>query len=362
MPNFKTGEISEVVDSRNGLTRVKVKVGGEIRSATNVDALSGNVNVGDRVVLNTTAVDLELGTGGQDFVLWNLARESYEASSGGHIMKMRYTPCQVDVMSAEAPESEHHDALVECTSLGGMPVVACSLHSQLAPAATMLKLFDPDIRIAYLMTDGGSLPLVQSDLVQALRDKDLIDATVTCGHAFGGDYEAVNMYSGLVTASEIAAADITIAAMGPGVVGTGTMLGHSAMEQGQVISAAAALGGRPIAALRISFADERPRHRGVSHHTLAALRFGAVARCTMAVPDLPVDLLTEVMEALIGEGLTEMHDVRIVDAWETLPSLEKFGLEDLTSMGRRLNDDPHFFEAAGAAGLLAGQVLYQTEE
>jgi hypothetical protein len=82
----------------------------------------------------------------------------------------------------------------------------------------------------------------------------------------------------------------------------------------------------------------------------------------MAVPDLPVVELTSVMESLMEEGLTEMHDVRIVDAWETIPALEKYSLESLTSMGRTLKDDPHFFEAAGAAGLYAGQLLYQAEE
>jgi hypothetical protein len=362
MPNFRTGVVSEITSSREGVARIQVKVDDQIRPATNLEVLSGEAKVGDRVVLNTTAVDLELGTGGQDFVLWNLERDSQERPSGGHIMKMRYAPCQMDVLAAEAPESEHHDTLVDVASLGGMPVVACGLHSQLAPVAAMLKLIDPDIRIAYLMTDGGSLPIAQSDLVANLREKGLIDATVTCGHAFGGDFEAVNMYSGLVVAGEVAAADITLAAMGPGVAGTGTALGHSAMEQGQVVSATAALGGRAVAALRISFADPRPRHRGLSHHTISALRFGALARCTMAVPDLPVVELTTVMDTIIEEGLSEMHDVRIVDAWETIPALEKYGLESVTTMGRSISDDPHFFEAAGAAGLLAGQLLYDTDE
>jgi hypothetical protein len=336
-------------------------VGDETRQATNLNVLTGKAAVGDRVVINTTAVDMNLGTGGQDFVLWNLEHDDQRNPSGGHIMKLRYSPCQLDVLSAEAPESEHHEALETAESLDGMPVVACGLHSQIAPAAAMLKLLDPDLRIAYVMTDGGSLPLVQSNMVRLLKEKGLLDATVTCGHAFGGDYETVNIFSGLVTANEVASADIAIVAMGPGVTGTQTSLGHSAMEQGQVVCAAAALGGRPVAALRISFADPRPRHQAVSRQTLAALRFGALARCTMAVPDLPVEQLTQVMDSLIDTGLTEMHDVRIIDAWETIPSLEKYGLEGIRSMGRSTKDDPAFFEAAGAAGLFAGQLLYQTD-
>lgn len=361
MPTFRTGEVSEITESLEGLMRIRVRVGDEIRQACNITALTGEVALGDKVVLNTTAVDMDLGTGGHDFVLWNLEHDSHDAKSGGHIMKLRYSPCQLDVLAAESPESEHHAALETAESLDGMPVVACGLHSQIAPAAATLKQLDPDLRIAYVMTDGGSLPLVQSNMVRYLKEKGLIDATVTCGHAFGGDYESVNIFSGLVTANTIASADIAIVAMGPGVTGTQTSLGHSAMEQGQVVSAAASLGGRPVAALRISFADPRPRHQAISRQTLTALRFGALARCTMAVPDLPVEQLTLVMNSLIDYGLTEMHDVRIVDAWETIPALHNYGLESISSMGRTPKDDPAFFEAAGAAGLFAGQLLYQTD-
>lgn len=362
MPNFKTGTVAEIHESLEGLDRITVTVDDKARKAVNYPTMTGSVKVGDKVVVNTTAVDMDLGTGGQDFVLWNLERTEFSQPSGGHIMKLRYTPCQVDVMTAEAPESSHHDTLAHTVSIDGMPVVACGLHSQIAPAAAMLKMADPDVRIAYLMTDAACLPIAQSNLVRQMKDKGLIDATVTCGHAFGGDYEAVNIFSGLATACDIAAADITIAAMGPGATGTGTALGHGAMEQGQLISATGALGGRPVATLRISFADERPRHQGLSHQTVTALRYGAAVRSTMAVPDLPIEQLSVVMNRLIETGLTEMHDVKIVDSFETEMALGKFGLESVTTMGRSLQQDLHFFEAAGAAGMFAGQLLYQTDE
>ena len=41
--------------------------------------LIGTVAVGDRVVMNTTAVDLGLGTGGWNVVHWNLARDQWSA-------------------------------------------------------------------------------------------------------------------------------------------------------------------------------------------------------------------------------------------------------------------------------------------
>ena len=58
--------------------------------------------------LNTTAVDLGLGTGGWHVVHWNLARGRLVPSPGpGHIMKLRYTSLQVDTGGAE---EQHPDA------------------------------------------------------------------------------------------------------------------------------------------------------------------------------------------------------------------------------------------------------------
>ncbi|MGI8427560.1 MAG: DUF3866 family protein [Actinomycetota bacterium] len=360
MARFSTGVVAKVLDSSEGIERVTVKLGRRNRQATSFPVMTGKLTVGDRVVINTTAVELALGTGGDDFVLWNLGLDKVESRSPGHIMKLRYTPWQMDTLVAEAPESEHHELLAEADSLAGMPVVACGLHSQVAPAVAMLKHMDPDLTIAYIMTDGGALPIAHSRVVAELKNRDLIQATITCGHAFGGDLESINIFSSLMAASEVLKADVTVVSVGPGVVGTNTLLGHTGMEQGQVVSAAAALGGRPIAALRISFADQRPRHHGVSRHCLAALRFGAVARGTIAVPDFELDKLNQVMAALAGQGLSDMHDIRIVDAWETEPALKEFDLTPET-MGRSVVDDPEFFMAAGAAGLVAGKLIYEID-
>lgn len=361
MPAFTTGVVSKILESRDGLERVTVKVGRRNRKATNFADVTGALKAGDRVVLNTTAVELGLGTGGEDFVLWNLDNAKAGRMSGGHILKMRYTPWQIDRRVAEAPEGEYHEDLKEAASLAGMPVVACGLHSQVAPVAAMLKHIDSDLKLVYIMTDGGALPISLSDAVAELKEKSLIDVTITAGHAFGGDLDCVNIFSALVAASEALNADVAVVSMGPGIVGTQTLLGHTGMEQGQVVSAAAALGGRPVAALRVSFADPRPRHHGVSRHSLAALRFGAIARTTIAVPDLEIEKLNTVMAALIREGLSEMHDVRIVDAWETEVACKEFDLAPRT-MGRAFHEDREFFEAAGAAGLLAGRLIYEMEE
>src|SRR5207248_443272 len=217
--------------------------------------LTGNVAVGDRVVVNTTAVELGLGTGGWHVVHWNLEREQWAERGPGHIIKGRYTSLQADVGSAE----EHLEELAQVESIEGMPVVAAALHSQLPAAAVAFKERAPDARLAYVMTDGAGLPLALSDLAFELRNRALIDATITCGHAFGGDYEAVSIFSALAVARHVAGADAVVVAMGPGIVGTNTRLGFSGMEVGGILDAAVALDGQPIACLRASFADPPAR-------------------------------------------------------------------------------------------------------
>jgi hypothetical protein len=352
VPHFETGTVAQVLPSRGGIQRLVVDVAGRERPAASYPTLVGPLEAGDRVVVNTTAVDLSLGTGGEDFVLWPLGRSSGGVMSGGHVMKLRYTPVQMDTLVVESPESRHHDALASAESLEGMPVVACSLHSQVAAVAAVAKARDPGVRIAYVMTDGGALSLAMSRLVGDLTDRGLLDVTLTCGNAFGGLLECVNVWSALLAARWVARADLAIACIGPGVVGTGTPLGHTGMDQGQSLSATGALGGAPVAALRISFADPRPRHRVVSHHSLAALRFGALCRCTVAVPALEPGRADEVAKRLEEAGVGERHAIAVADASGTLEALEAHGLSP-TTMGRSPAEDPEIFLGAGAAAVVA---------
>src|SRR5207302_6904076 len=121
------------------------------------------------------------------------------------------TPLQFPVLSTESPESPYHSMLLEFDSLNGAPVVCAELHSQIPAIAAGIKWETGHAaRVAYLMTDGGALPLPFSRLVPRLQDCGLIDITVTAGNAFGGDYEAVNLYSGLATAKAAAGADVMI--------------------------------------------------------------------------------------------------------------------------------------------------------
>jgi hypothetical protein len=349
MPSFRVGSIESVLDARPGIQRVLVALGAEEPERAYVlTMLTGDVAVGDRVIVNTTAVELGLGTGGWHIVHWNLEREEWRERGAGHILKSRYTSLQSDIGSAE----EHASELADVVSIDGMPVVGSALHSQLPAIAVALKHARPDLRVAYVMTDAAALPIVFSDLVDALRARGLVDVTVTCGHAFGGDYEAVSLYSALAVARHVAGADVAIVAMGPGIVGTGTRLGFSGIELGPILDAAAGLGGVPIACLRASLADPRERHCGVSHHTLTALTVACRSRVLVALPAVGGTVEARLRSDLAGAGIDTRHDVIAVDAPDVLELFAAHGLE-VSSMGRPAAADPILFQAGAAAGTLA---------
>jgi Protein of unknown function (DUF3866) len=351
MPSFRSGTVTRVLDERTGLQRVEVDFGDGPERAYVLTQLTGEVAVNDPVVVNTTAVELGLGTGGWHVVHWNLARGAWSERGPGHIIKGRYTSLQADVGSAE----EHLTELAEVESINGMPVVAAALHSQLPAVAVAFKACAPEARLAYVMTDGAGLPLALSDLLATLRDRGLVDAAVTCGHAFGGDYEAVSIFSALAVARHVAKADATVVAMGPGIVGTNTRLGFSGMEIGPILDATVALGGQPIACLRVSFADPRERHHGLSHHSRTALRLAVRERVKVAVPELgpPQD---EVLWAeLVDAGLDRRHELVEVTPPDVLALFAQHRLE-VESMGRSATEDPALFLAGAAAGALAAEL------
>jgi hypothetical protein len=329
---FVSGVVVDVLSEREGLQRVTVDLGrGDAEPAYVLTQLSPPASGGDRVVVNTTAVDLGLGTGGWHVVHWNLEYNGF-GSPPGHVMKLRYTPVQLDV---DAPGAARVD-------LNGLPVVVCELHSQVAAVAVALHHGAPDAELAYVMTDHAALPIALSDLVHELRQRRLITRTITCGHAFGGDREAVSIFDALA----LAEADAVVVAPGPGGVGTGTDLGFSAIGLGAAIDAAAGLGATPIVALRASNADPRDRHRGVSHHSVTLLTTGTHGRATVAVPPA----------VEVPPGIVARHNIERVDPLNIIAMLDKAGL-DVWSMGRPAAADPLLFECAAAAGNRAAQHL-----
>lgn len=355
----RIGVVEAVLEKDQKVERLAVSVNGEKIEAVNYGDLTGPAFPGDSVILNSTALRLGLGTGGVDFVYHNNSRPLPPFEKGGHIMKLRYTPWQVKVLSCEEREAGCRNRLNRFRGLDGMPVLIGELHSMLAPAVATLKYYRPASRVAYIMTDGAALPLPFSRTVAELKEKKLIDASVTCGHAFGGDYEAINLYSALAACRALVQADITIVTMGPGNAGTGTRFGFSGMEVGEHINRVSALGGIPVVIPRISFADHRRRHRGISHHTLTALFAAAFAPARVVLPDMQNSHLRMVLQQLDRRGLRHHHRLQVVKAPPVEAIMKRLRLAPAESMGRRYRDDPVFFDAAAAAAVASLRLLKQ---
>lgn len=352
------GTVIAVQGSTDGLQQLEVAPDvGDPGLALAYSTLAGRCIAGDRVLLNTTAVDLALGTGGRHFVVARLGEAqgvALDVPAAGHIMKLRYTPMQTDVLAVESQESPHHAQMKGAVQLAGMPVVCCGLHSQVPLVAAAVKQADPKLTVAYCMTDEAALLLPMSDLIRASRSAGLIDVTITCGQAMGGDIEAVNLHSGLLAARHVSRADVAIVAIGPGVVGTATPFGHGGIAVGEAINAAAVIGGTPVACLRVSFADARVRHQGVSHHSIAALSTIALAPAKVAIPSLPEEFSDAIEQALEAAGVWRLHERAESDAGRMPPPTLR-GVE-VKTMGRGLTDDPAFFAASFAAGDIASRI------
>jgi len=377
-------------------------------------ALTGRPEPGDRVLLNTNALALGLGTGGYALVIAIPDRLPPDpASTGpagpGHLVKARYTPLQATVLGADEQGSPHHETLREADDIEGMPVVVADLHSALPavlaalqadyaererdggpgevrsrsprvgddpgivdplgssiPGSTPLHQpqgsgayrIDPGIhpgpRVVYVMLDGGALPAWFSRTCAALREAGWLAATITVGQAFGGDLEAVTVHTGLLAARHVLGADVAIVAQGPGNLGTGTRWGFSGVAAGEAVNAVAALRGRPVASLRVSDADPRERHRGVSHHSLTSYGRVALARADVVVPDLPGEFGARV--AADAEPLAARHTLVRVSA-DGLTRALRASPVTLSTMGRGLDEDLAYFLAAAAAGRHAAHLL-----
>jgi len=354
---IRQAKVTEITDRSRGVSEIRVEVDGQIQKAINYDFITGPVQIGDTVSLNTTAVHQNLGSGGYHFVMANHGVNSTEVEGLGHIMKVRYTPSQVKCFTVEEELNPFRAKIEGFTSLKKTPVIIGGLHSMVAPAAAGVKKgSEGKLRVVYVMTDGAALPIQLSRIVGELKEKGLVDATVTVGHAFGGDFEAVNLYTGLIAAKQAAEADVIIVAMGPGIVGTGTKYGFSGIEQGDIINSVNTLGGKPIAIPRISFVDPRDRHTGVSHHTLTVLSKIAITPCTVVLPHMDPIKEDYVNKQLLKAGITLDHNVVSEDGEPALSFLIEKNIV-VTTMGRNMSQDKEFFLAAGAAGILASKYV-----
>lgn len=359
MITYSKGTVIKVLERYNNCTEILVNTDDGQFKAVNYDMLTGRVREGDRVLLNTTAVNLKLGSGGFHFVVSvnDGLPDFYENLKDGHIMKLRYTPFQFSVLSAEEQQSPYHEVFDSAESIDGMPVIIGELHSMLLPAVFNIKRQKPELKVSYVMTDGGALSMDFSKSVSYLREKKLIEGTVTFGQAFGGSLETVNIFTALIAARHILKSDIAVVAMGPGITGTGTKFGFSGIEQGPIIDAVNTLAGKALFIPRISFADPRSRHYGISHHSITVLTRVAKTRSQVVLPEMEPEKKKHIMGQIKENGIDKKHDVHVVKDLKAILENITYFQHKMTTMGRSLSQDPEFFLTAGAAGYAAARMF-----
>ncbi|WP_157247329.1 DUF3866 family protein [Nonomuraea typhae] len=354
MIRWRKGEVTRIRREWPGAVELDVAVPeGEVRALA-YPPLVGHPEPGDEVLLNTTALAMGLGTGGYAMVVALPNKLPEDPSGPGHLVKARYTPLQATVLGADEQDSPYHELLREADSLDGMPVVAADLHSALTPILCGLYAGRAGTRAVYVMQDGGALPAWFSMSCARLREIGWLAGVVTVGQAFGGDVEAVTTHTGLLAARHVLGAEVAIVTQGPGNLGTGTRWGFSGVSAGEAVNAAAALEGRPVAALRVSEGDKRERHIGVSHHSLTAYGRVALAPAQVPVPELPGAFGERVKEQ--AAPLAVRHELVPVAVDGLREALGEAPVK-LSTMGRGLEEDPAYFLTSAAAGRHAARLL-----
>lgn len=324
---------------------LEIEIGGEKRLGWADPVLVGPCEPGDEVVVNTEALDLGLGSGGFDIVLVNLTRGLDDAGSDGpHVMKLNYSALQHPVMPVErdlplVPPDEVVDRV---------PVLVIGLHGQLAPAAWAFAERSGGRGgggpvLGFVQTQGGALPGSLSRDVKALLERGLLGGHVTAGPSWGGSGEAITTIGALDAAGSLGW-DAVVAGPGPGILGSGTTFGHGGMAALDTAHASLALTAPTVLAPRLSGADPRPRHRGLSHHTQTVLGH------LLAGVDLPLPEGSEELSDLVRDLGRGKHRVTMEPV--DLTGFEESGLASRT-MGRGPAEDPEFF----AGGLAAGSRL-----
>jgi Protein of unknown function (DUF3866) len=326
-------------------------------------SLVGRAEVGDEVIVNVQALDLDLGSGGFDVVHVNLTRGLDGERDLGpahpnrpHVMKLNYTSLQHAV---EPVDDELLEVPLE------RPVAVLALHGQLAAVAWAFAQSVPEGRLGYVQTAGGALPGGHSRTVRALRERGLLAGHITAGAAFGGEGEAISTAGAIHHGLLKLGWDAVVCGPGPGIVGSSSALGHGGMVALDSAHVALALGCRTLLVARMSSSDDRTRHRGISHHTLTVLDL-LLEPVTVALPagmrspvgaDLRAGLGAVFGGAMPGRpalALDVPRPVRITrHDWRRaavdLPAYANSGLSTVT-MGRDLPQDPLFFGAALAGG------------
>ena len=268
-------------------------------------ALVGSPEIGDRVLLNVSALARGLGTGGYALVIALPDRPPVDPPDGpGHLVKARYTPLQAMVLGVDDQESPHHDAPAgrrrprrHCPWWSRTCTRRCPRSS---PARGSRRARGPEAapRVAYVMTDGGALPAWFSRTIAGLRvrgvDRGLHHHRPVVRRATSRPSPCTRACSprGTWSAPTSWSSRRDRATSAPGRAGA-----SPGSRRARRSTRRPSLGGRPVGSLRVSGADARERHLGVSHHSLTAYGRVALAPADVVVPVLEGDLGQRVRDA-----------------------------------------------------------------
>src|SRR5690242_15422709 len=188
MITWRNGTVSGTRREWPGAVELDVSVdgapaeGGQVRALA-FPALTGRPRPGDRVLVNTTALDLGLGTGGYALVVALPDRLPPDPELAGHLIKARYSPLQACVLGADEQGSPHHDVLRDADDIGGMAAGGADRHpARRGVLAGILGAEGPREagfggvagggapRVVYVMQDGGALPAWFSRTCALLRE------------------------------------------------------------------------------------------------------------------------------------------------------------------------------------------------
>jgi hypothetical protein len=375
MLKLRRAAVIEVLSDDAREQELAIELDGRSRRAIADVALVGAAEAGDELIVNVQALDLGLGSGGVDIVHVNLTRGLEAAGIEANVMKLNFTSLQHAVRPVDDERL-------------GLPleraVAVLALHGQLAAVAWAFAEAAPERKLGFVQTEGGALPGCRSRTVRALRERGLLAGHLTAGTAYGGEAEAITLAGAVHHGLSTLGWDAAVCGPGPGIVGSNSPLGHGGMSALDSAHTALALGCPTVLVARMSSGDARPRHRGLSHHTLTVLDL-LLQPVTVALPaasGFPEEPeLRAVREAILGaarprpaiadsggrspepsEGamrslaqqLGVARPARIArhdwcSAAVHLPGYAACGLPAET-MGRGLREDPLFFAAALAGG------------
>jgi hypothetical protein len=342
---------------------------GARRAAIADVGLLGVSQPGDELIVNVEALDLDLGSGGFDVVHVNLTRGlEFAGTAAANVMKLNYTSLQHTVAPVEESEGSRLGLPLR------RPVGVLALHGQLAAVAWAFAQAAPGMGLGFVQSEGGALPGGHSRTLRELRERGLLVGHITAGAAFGGEGEAITTAGALHHGLRTLDWDAAICGPGPGIVGSGSALGHGGLAALDSAHAALALGAPTLLVARMSSGDDRPRHRGISHHTLTVLDLllEPVAVALPAGMRSPVGAdLRAGLGAVFGDGSAPARPALALDVerpvritrhdWRRasvdLPAYAASGLPSST-MGRSLAGDPLFFGAALAGGTALAELAH----